>query len=185
MRISHPSFLITTALLAALTFSAEVYAEITHSTAEGFVSEHTLLLEGTPTQVYQALTVNIDRWWDAEHSYSGKPENFSLDAEAGGCFCEKLDNGGSVEHMRVGFANPGRQLRLLGGLGPLQAMAVNGSMDFILKDAGNSQTELAYRYGVGGYVPGGLTGIAATVDQVQLGQLRRLQHYLMTGSPTP
>ncbi len=85
--------------------------------------------------------------------------------------------------MRVVFANPGKTLRLLGGLGPLQEMAVEGSMNFELKADEKGQTVLHYRYAVSGHVPGGLKGIAGPVDQVQLGQLQRLQSYIGTGSP--
>lgn len=159
-------------------------AEVTNKSAAGFISAHTLTLNATPEQAYSALTADIHRWWDAEHSYSGQAENFYLEAKAGGCFCERLANGGSVQHMQVVFADPGKRLRLIGGLGPLQAMAVTGSMDFVLESKQNGITELRYRYSVGGYVPGGLENIAGPVDQVQLGQLQRLQNYLATGSPT-
>ncbi|MEQ8953196.1 MAG: hypothetical protein RL120_03615, partial [Gammaproteobacteria bacterium] len=127
---------------------------------------------------YQALTEDIARWWDAEHSYSGVAANFSLQARAGGCFCEKLPNGGEVEHLRVVFADPAGTLRLNGGLGPLQEMAVSGSMIFTLRPRNNNETELSYTYSVSGFVPGGLDVFADPVDQVQLGQLRRLQAYL-------
>lgn len=167
-----------TTVLFAFCVAPAVTAEVTHLDDHGFVSQHSLLLNTSPTRAYQALTTDIAQWWDAEHSYSGQAENFSLDAKAGGCFCEKLPNGGSVEHMRVAFADPGKRLRLLGGLGPLQEMAVSGSMDFILQAEGENKTRLTYRYSVGGYLPGGLKPLANPVDQVQLGQLTRLQAYV-------
>jgi len=77
------------------------------------------------------------------------------------------------------FANPGKSLRLQGGLGPLQEMAVNGTMTFNMSAAENGTTRLTYRYIVGGYVPGGLEFIAGPVDQVQLRQLQRLQAFLV------
>jgi len=169
-------------LMASLAFGSK--AEVTDVSDSGFVSVHILTLAGSPMAVYEALTKNISQWWDANHSYSGKAENFSMDAKAGGCFCEQLDDGGSVEHMRVVYADPGTRLRLLGGLGPLQEMAVTGSMDFSLSETEPGITQLRYQYVVGGYVPGGLQGIADAVDQVQLGQLLRLQNYLTSGSPT-
>jgi len=172
-----------TALLIGSVSCITAFAEVTHVEDSGFVSEHVLQLQGSPDQVYRALTADIHHWWNAEHSYSGQADNFSLEAKAGGCFCEKLPNGGSVEHMRVSFAEPGKHLRLLGGLGPLQEMAVTGSMDFQLQTTASGNTQLHYRYVVGGYVPGGLRTIATAVDQVQLGQLQRLQKYLATGNP--
>jgi len=85
-------------------------------------------------------------------------------------------SGGSVRHMQVVFADPGKQLRLSGGLGPLQAMGVAGSMSFVLIAQGEG-TRLMYRYEVGGYTTGGLAALAGPVDQVQLGQLNRLKAY--------
>lgn len=161
-------------------FNHRAFVEVTSSSDSGFVSEHRLILKGSPQTVYQALTKDINLWWDAEHSYSGQAKNFSLEAIPGGCFCEKIPGGG-VEHMRVVYADPGKQLRLSGGLGPLQEMAVVGSMDFKLVGRKGGTTELIYRYSVGGYVPGGLAPLAGPVDQVQLDQLKRLQSYLTKG----
>ena len=131
-----------------------------------------------PEAVYRALTQEVAAWWDGDHSWSGDAANFSMDAQAGGCFCETLPDGGSVEHMRVVFAQPGRLLRLRGGLGPLQGLGVTGTMDFRLEDDGHGGTRLKYRYGVGGFVPGGLASMAEPVDLVQLHQLERLAEYL-------
>lgn len=155
-----------------------VQAKVAARDAGGFVISHQLTLAGSPERVYTALTDEIDRWWDADHSYSGQSENLSLDARAGGCFCERLPNGGSVEHMRVVFASPGRLLRLVGGLGPLQGMGASGSMDFSLRAAGDAATHLEFRYLVSGYAPDGLGDIADPVDAVLANQLARLAEYL-------
>jgi uncharacterized protein YndB with AHSA1/START domain len=163
-------------LCAGLAVSAR--AEVTHSGPSGFVSEHTLVVQGSPDEVFIALTDQVSEWWDASHSYSGEAANFSLSAVAGGCFCERLPDGGSVEHMRVLFAAPGRLLRLSGGLGPLQGMGASGAMDFALEADGVDRTRLRYRYTVSGYVPTGLENLAGPVDQVQLGQLQRLAAHL-------
>lgn len=151
-------------------------ADVTAVSEQGFRSEHRLLLNATTAEAWQALTADVHRWWDAAHSYSGDAANFSLDARPGGCFCEALPGGG-VEHLRVVHADPGKRLHLRGGLGPLQAMGASGTMTFVLtgKDEG---TELSYRYTVSGFHPQGLAALAEPVDQVQLGQLKRLQAYL-------
>lgn len=152
-------------------------AELEAKNSTGFVSTHQLRLAASPKQVYRALTREIHHWWDAAHSYSGRAKNFRLEAKAGGCFCERLGQGGSVEHMRVIFAQPGKLLRLSGGLGPLQGKAVSGVMDFALTAVGD-ETVLSYRYSVSGADFAGLAAFAEPVDQVQLGQLHRLQRYL-------
>ena len=163
--------------VVVLSVGSSVQAEVTTASEQGFTSEHELNIAADPDRIYAALTAEIHLWWDATHSYSGKAENFYLEARAQGCFCEKLPSGGSVRHMQVVFADPGKQLRLSGGLGPLQAMGVAGSMSFVLIAQGEG-TRLMYRYEVGGYTAGGLATLAGPVDQVQLGQLNRLKAYV-------
>ena len=85
--------------------------------------------------------------------------------------------------MTVVFVDRDSTLRMLGGLGPLQSMAVNGSMTFALTESDSGATRLEYEYAVGGYSPDGLEALAEPVDRVQLGQLKRLQRFVETGSP--
>lgn len=165
-------------MLFSLIAGVSARGDVVAVSEQGFISEHQLTLAATPETAYLALTREVGHWWDPAHSYSGNSENFSLDARAGGCFCETLPNGGSVEHMRVVFAEPGKTLRLFGGLGPLQGMGVAGAMTFVLAPKEAGQTELTYRYVVSGFNPGGWDAVAPAVDQVQLGQLKRLQAYL-------
>ena len=132
--------------------------------------------------MFKSLTDEVGRWWDPNHSYSGDAANFSIDTRPGGCFCERLKEG-SVAHMTVVAVQRDTLLRLLGGLGPLQPMAVSGSMTFSLGDADGGATRLHYTYAVGGYSPDGLDKLAVPVDQVQLGQLQRLQRYVETDNP--
>jgi len=156
---------------------------VTESSAAGFVVVHVLELPVAPERAYRALTDEVSVWWDASHSYSGAAENFSLDARAGGCFCEALPDGGSVEHMRVVFAAPGKLLRLSGGLGPLQGMGAGGVMDFAFEAGADGGALLRFRYTVGGFVPGGLGSMAAPVDGVLAGQLGRLAAHLQAQAP--
>jgi uncharacterized protein YndB with AHSA1/START domain len=158
-------------------------AEVMAQAREGFVVSYDMLLEATPERSFEALTHEVGAWWDAGHSYSGAAENLSLDARAGGCFCEQLTNGGSVEHMRVVFASPGKLLRMVGGLGPLQGMGASGAMEFALSPEGDDRARLQFRYTVGGFVPDGLAPLAEPVNGVLGGQLGRLATYLKSGSP--
>jgi uncharacterized protein YndB with AHSA1/START domain len=152
-------------------------AKVLSVSPEGFVSEHVLDLTAPPEEVYTALTRDVARWWDAEHSYTGEAHNFSLDARAQGCFCEHFPNGGSIEHMRVLYADPGKHLRMQGGLGPLQSLPVNAVMDFRFEAVGGG-TRLTYRYSVSGSGVAELAALAEPVDAVQLGQLKRLQGFV-------
>lgn len=168
--------IVAAVLLLFLTSSVE--AELEAQDSSGFISTHQLRLAANPKQAYRALTREVHHWWDAAHSFSGRAKNLRLEAKAGGCFCERLEFGGSVEHMRVVFAQPGKLLRLSGGLGPLQGLGVVGVMDFALTPVGD-ETVLSYRYSVSGANFVGLEALAKPVDQVQLGQLHRLQRYLL------
>ena len=171
-------------LIAAVTWLAgNAVAEVVDADPGGFTSAHEIVIAAPRERVYQALTAEVGHWWDPRHSYSGQAANFTIDPKPGGCFCETLPDGGGVEHMRVVFVEPNRILRLAGGLGPLQSMAVSGAMQFTLTTGEKGTTKLSYRYAVGGYYPQGLDSVAAAVDLVQLGQLQRLKRYVETGDP--
>ena len=164
-----------TVLLAVLASSPAV-AEVKSLSASGFEVQSRVTVAASPADAYAALG-RISEWWDPEHSYSGRAANLRLDLRAGGCFCETLNGGGGVEHMRVVYAQPGQVLRLQGGLGPLQAQAAVGTLTWSLKPAG-SGTEIIQTYIVGGYISAGADKIAPMVDTVMAEQLRRLQQRL-------
>lgn len=150
--------------------------------ASGFTITHTVLVHGTPAQAYQAFTGKVGSWWDPEHTYSGKAANLTIDAKPNGCFCEKIGPSSGITHMTVVYADPGKVLRLTGGLGPLQQMGVAGAMTlhFTAKD-GN--TEVVFTYAVGGYSPQGLDKLAQVVDQVLVGQLERYERFASAAKP--
>ncbi len=169
-------------LLSLAAFPAVAYGEVIDKSTNGFTSVHELVLQASPARAYEALTRDVHLWWDASHSFGGDAAGFTMEPTAGGCFCEKLADGGSVQHMQIVNAQPGRSLTLRGGIGPLQAMGVAGAMTFAFKPHPEGAL-LSYRYVVGGYVDGGLAPLAEPVDQVQLGQLQRLQQFLATNAP--
>jgi uncharacterized protein YndB with AHSA1/START domain len=154
-----------------------VRAEVVDATEAGFTVRNTATIASAPANVYTKLVNDIGRWWDPEHTYSKNAGNLSLDARAGGLFLEKLENGGSVVHMTVVFAAPGRTLRMVGGMGPLQAFGLSGSLTWQLAPEG-AGTQVELTYVVGGYKPGGLQAMAPVVDKVLAEQLRRLKAYV-------
>lgn len=159
--------------------AAPAAAEVKSSSPSGFEVQSRVIVAASPADAYAALA-RIEEWWNPEHSYSGKAANLSLDPQAGGCFCERLDGGGTVEHLRVVQARPGQLLRLRGGLGPLQAQAVAGTLSWALKPAAGG-TEISQTYVVGGYIAGGAEKLAPLVDKVLAEQLERLQQKLGAG----
>ena len=150
--------------------------------ATGFLVRHTATVGAPPVRVYDALVRQVGSWWSSGHTFSGDAGNLSIDARPGGCFCEKLTNGGGLEHMRVIYAAPGEMLRMSGALGPLQASGVAGSLTWSLAATpGGTTVELSYS--VGGFLPGGFEKIAPAVSGVLEEQLRRLKLFVETGTP--
>ena len=158
-------------------------AEIKSQSEAGFVVGHTAEVLAKPEDVWKRLLVPKD-WWNPAHSWSGKTDGFYIDAQAGGCFCELLQDKaadgtmkprGSVEHMRVLFTDPGKVLRMTGALGPLQSEAMQGTLTVAmepLKDGAG--TKLSLSYVVGGYMRYKVSEIAPAVDAMLGDQFQRL-----------
>lgn len=171
-------------LVSGALFGVPAGAAVSESDAGHLVLSYTLPVKVGPAEAYRAV-VDIARWWSSEHTYSGDARNLRLDPRAGGCWCETLKDGG-VEHARVVLAMPGKLLRLHGGLGPLQAGAIDATLTFQFKPAAEGGgTTLAIQYVVGGFLPGGLDKAAGSVDGVLATQFARLEALLDTGSPEP
>lgn len=175
----------TRKVLLAIAFCAAgaglAAAEVADSSAGGFTVKATFTIQAAPDAVYQRL-LHIGDWWNSEHTYSGDAHNLSIEEKAGGCFCEKLPNGGSVQHMEVLFIAPGKTLRMGGGLGPLQGIASSGSMTIKLSPA-DGGTKLEMNYAVAGYLPAGMNTLAVPVDSVLTGQFTRLKNLSERGDP--
>lgn len=170
-----------TLTLAAATpaFPSVAGAEVVDAQANGFQVKRSAVLNAPADRVYAALS-QPSQWWSKDHTWSGSAANLSLAPMAGGCFCEKLPNGGSVLHMTVVYAQPGKALRLFGALGPLQTSGAAGHLAWTLSEA-DGKTTLTQTYDVGGYRKGGLDKIAPAVDQVLSAQFDRLKAYVETG----
>jgi uncharacterized protein YndB with AHSA1/START domain len=167
--------------LVALLVTLPARAAVNDSTADGFSVVEKTHIAAPPDKVYDAL-VTPAHWWSPKHTFSQDAANLSLEPVAGGCWCEKLANGGSVQHLTVVFAAPGKTLVMRGALGPLQGLGVAGAMTISLKP-GADGTDLSLTYNVGGYLKGGLTSWAAPVDGVLGEQVVRLKSFVETGSP--
>jgi hypothetical protein len=172
----------TLAILTCLMLAPAATADVVESTANGFTSKTATEISAVPRSVYLALTAQVGSWWDPEHTWSGQPRNMTIDPRAGGCFCEQLANGGSVQHMTVILAEPGKTLRMRGALGPLQEQAVVGTITWTLAEVG-SRTCVEMTYVVGGYMQGGFVPVAKLVDGVLATQVRRLKQYIESGRP--
>ena len=151
-------------------------------TPNGFLVKLEVSVNAPATKVYDALVGQIGSWWDSDHTYSGDAKNLSIDARPGGCFCEKLPNGGGIEHARVIYVAPREVLRLSGALGPLQTSGVAGTLTWKLT-SGTDNTRLQLTYSVGGFIDGGFEKMAPLVEDVLHQQLDRLKQFVETGKP--
>jgi uncharacterized protein YndB with AHSA1/START domain len=152
-------------------------------TTTGFVVKLETNIHAPAPKVYEALIGQIGLWWNPEHTYSHDAKNLSIDPRPGGCFCEKLPNGGGVEHLRVVYIVPRETVRFSGGLGPLQASGLAGSLTWKLT-SGSDNTRLQLSYSVGGFIEGGFEKIAPAVESMLSDQLDRLKQFAETGKPT-
>ena len=174
-----------TVLIAAsyLLLASPAYAEVKTSSDTGFNIIHIATVQGSTDEIWKRLVAPKD-WWNKSHSWSGSTDGFYIDAQANGCFCElfqekgpdgKLKTVGSVEHMRVIFAQPGKVLRMQGGLGPLQSEAVTGTLTVAMEPSKDGlETKISFSYVVGGYMRYKVSEIAPAVDNVLGDQFRRL-----------
>jgi uncharacterized protein YndB with AHSA1/START domain len=152
-------------------------AEVKDATASGFTVENSEVVPVDADVAWKALVHDIDRWWPKDHSWWGTESRLSIDARPGGCFCE-IAGTRMARHMAVVFVDPGKTLRMTGGLGPLQGMGVDGVLEFRLAPADDGGTRITMFYRAGGYTPDDLSEFAPVVDKVQAQQLNGLAEFL-------
>ncbi len=169
---------------AVFVFTAFMHAEVVDSAAGGFTVKTVLNIKASPEDVYNKFTHNIGDWWNSTHTFSGDAKNLRIEDRPGGCFCEKLPNNGFVRHLEVVYLVPGKAVTLNGGLGPMQSVAVAGSMVIKFSPA-DGGTKFEMTYSVNGYSAKGMTSWAAPVDMVTAEQFTRMKNYIETGSPAP
>lgn len=163
-----------------LLLASRASADVIEKADNGFRIRIETTVSTNASTAFRALT-DVGSWWNAAHSYSGDAKNLSIQVAPGGCFCEKL-RGGGVVHMTVVFVDAGKQLRLVGGLGPLQQAGVSGALTWTLTEA-NGATTLESTYSAGGFWPGGLGTMAEPVDAVLRDQMARYKRFVERGRP--
>lgn len=160
----------TCALSVLLLAAAAARADVVAATAGGFEVRSAVVVPAGPARAWKRF-VAVAGWWHKDHTFSGDSGNLYLRTAPGGCMCERLPDGGFVEHLHVVYADRGRMLRLAGGLGPLQGMGVSGVYTVEFKPRA-AQTEVVATYVVNGFAAQGLDKIAPVVDQVLSAQLQ-------------
>jgi hypothetical protein len=171
------------AIVAALFAAAPASAEVVSANANGFEVRHSVNLVIPQQKAFEAFS-RIQDWWSKDHTYSGDATRLSLQLRPGGCFCERLDKGGGIEHLRVTYVQPDERAVLTGSLGPLLYDATTGVMDVkVERIAGGSRITMDYK--VAGFAKGGAAELAPIVDKVLGDQMKRLRVYAAGGAPKP
>jgi uncharacterized protein YndB with AHSA1/START domain len=170
------------AALMLTSIAGPVAAEVKSVTPNGFEVAATATIAAPADRVYSALG-EVGRWWSSSHTFSRDAANLTMELRAGGCFCERLKDDGSVQHLQVVYAAPGQGLRLRGALGPLQTEGVDGTLSWTLSPVEDG-TSLTQSYVVGGYIRSGMEQWAPRVDRVLDEQLQRLKSFIEGKPPT-
>lgn len=170
---------------SALALTAPAAAEVVQTTETGFTTHDSVVVKGTPFDVWLALIAPA-KWWNKAHTWSGDAANLYISPQANGCFCELLPapegapeevRRGSALHMSVVMADPGKVLRMRGGLGPLQSEPAEGVLTVTMAKV-DGGTRIVWEYVVGGPMRYEVPVIAKAVDGVMSEQLRGLARVL-------
>jgi hypothetical protein len=162
--------------LAVAGLALPASAEVKDSGAGGFTLENSQLVPVDADTAWTAMVDDVGKWWPADHTWWGDASKLSIRARAGGCFCE-INGRRQARHMQVVWVEPGKALRMVGGLGPLQGMGLDGALEFRLAAEGEG-TRITWWYRVGGYSPDDLSKFAPVVDGVMASQLASLAEHL-------
>jgi hypothetical protein len=166
------------ALAAALGLLVGVArAEVAATSSTGFTVVERRDVHATPADLGPALAA-VSAWWNEAHTFSHKASNLSLATAAGSCFCERWATG-SVQHAQVIYADTG-VVRLLGALGPLQGLAVQGVLSFRLAEAEKpgAPNVLEITYRIGGGEAADMQRWPALVDKMMSDTADHLAKYL-------
>ncbi|MBO6769274.1 MAG: SRPBCC family protein [Erythrobacter sp.] len=177
---------VATVLAAAAALgAAPLSAKVAETSETGFVTQDMAEVAASPLDTWLALT-RPGTWWNDAHTWSGDADNMTLTPQAGGCFCERVPGedradgfslDGSVQHMSVVQAYPLRNLRMRGGLGPLQGEPATGVLTITLEEI-EGGTRIRWEYVVGGHMRYEIDTISKAVDGVMSEQLAGLRDHL-------
>lgn len=159
----------------ALAAAGPAAADVASSDSDGFSIRIERPTSATPAAVF-ALFADPSRWWSDVHTWSGDAASLSIAPQrAGGCWCETLPDFGSVEHGHIIRWDPEHsRIVFRAELGPLQALPVNGKLEWIAVAVPGGETRVAMRYEVAGRGLADPAALAAAVDGVLTQQLDRL-----------
>ena len=139
-----------TAFIILLLASFIAKAEVREVSDQHFIVSIKTTLMAPKEQAYQQF-LQIGDWWQDSHTWFGDASAMSIEPEAGGCFCERNGDKQAL-HMTIAHVNPGISVQMIGGLGPLQSLAVNGHMLWNFESTEDGNTTLTLTYRVTGFI---------------------------------
>jgi hypothetical protein len=162
-------------MLVCLAFANGVRAEVLAAGDTGFSLKVVTTTSASPKDAFVAF-IQVAKWWDPEQTHSGDASHLNLVVKPGGALLESIPGAGFARHLKLLYVSPGEEIRLFGGLGPLQAMGVHGVMTVRFK-AHENGTEITMLYNVSGFSENGLKSLAPIIDAVQVAQMGRHAAY--------
>ncbi len=151
-------------------------AKVLDKAADGFTLEISFETKADAKTAYNQF-INVGDWWNSEHTWFGDASRMYIEPSVNGCFCE-IDGEKQALHMTISYVDPYKEMRMIGGLGPLQGLGLHGGMSWKFDTLDNGNTKITHRYQVTGYMQGGLEGLANIVDSVQAIQMKGLEKAL-------
>ena len=171
-------------LLAAVVACAMLqpaHAAVKDQSPNGFTLENSQWVPVDQATAWKVFVHDVGKWWPSGHTWWGDASRLSISEQAGGCFCE-LNGAQQAWHMSVTFVDPGKLMRMTGGLGPLQGMGEqHGALEWCFAEE-NGGTRITLRYGTDDYLPDDISELAVAVEEVQSDRLQGLARYLRAPS---
>jgi hypothetical protein len=125
IKITRRPFTLTILILMITLYTLPSVADINYADNAGFSITNVSESNAPVDVVYTQFIKHIDMWWPKDHTWwEGK---LHIDEKAGGCFCETTDIASAV-HMQISVIDPNKKVVMIGGLGPLQEMGINGAL---------------------------------------------------------
>ena len=159
---------------------ATASADVIKSSDDGFIVQHRFTTGKVKSYVFRAMTDDVGKWWDSDHSFSSDAGNMLIN-EA--CFCERWDSN-LVRHLDTAIWIENAKVVMEGGLGPLKELGLSGTMIWSLTANEGGRTTVSWKYHVYGFSETGMSDLAAAVDGVLKAQIDRLAAFLAEESDT-
>ena len=163
--------IIVTALLLLISHNAK--AIVSTQSKEHFLIKIETTIKAPREEVYQQF-LKIGQWWESNHTWVGDASKMHIEPKANGC-CGEVNGDKEALHMVISTVIPNQNVQMVGGLGPLQSMAVQGHMSWSFKEPAKGMTTLSMTYLVKGFVGEESEMMAKAVDSVLNTQIKNLE----------